>query len=508
MGSVWLARIEGKHGFERLVAIKTVLPQHMIEERYRKMFLDEARLASQIQHPNVAQTLDLGESNGVLYFVMEWVDGDSVRKLRNVVNKKGAPFPIGIALRICADACSGMHTAHELRGEDGELLNVVHRDISPHNILVSVTGVTKVIDFGIAKARERLAEETHTDELKGKVDYMAPEQAIGPSIDRRTDVWSLGAVLYYLVGGLPPFDADTKVASLMMRIEGKPPAPLPESMPQQVRDVIAKALMRKPEDRFASAAEMHRAIEEAMSACGAIATAADVAEFMKAHLVDSVDHRKRAVQAALDAAAERHKKSAQLAAPIDGPRSAPELDVVEAGLSLGSATAVPGSHTTRAVAGARAGEETSAAPVAAPEPRLQLARRFNARTGALAGSAAALLVVLIVVARASIVGSAPNEGTSGAGDVTTTTQSSAAPGPATTPPSKAPGDPSAATGTKSDLDPPAVNSPPPRWAVSPRPGGKSPAAAPQQSPKRTNSSPSSPKRSSDPMKPKVHDDGF
>jgi serine/threonine-protein kinase len=331
MGSVWLARFEGKHGFERLVALKTVLPQHQLEDRFRKMFLDEAQLASRITHPNVAQTLDLGEQQGVLYFVMEWVDGDSLRKLRSTVKKKGDEFPMPVALRIISDACAGLHAAHELRDTDGEPLNVVHRDISPHNVLLSVTGVTKIIDFGIAKAKERVAEETNTDELKGKVDYMAPEQAVGKGIDRRADIWSLGAVLYYLASGRPPYDADTKVASLMARIEGKPPSPLPPTVPPAVRAIISKSMAREPEKRYATCAEMQRAVDEAMTQLGS-ATTTEVAAFVRQHLAESEQTRKRAVQVALEAASERQKRNAPLEEPLEGARSTSSLDSSEVNL--------------------------------------------------------------------------------------------------------------------------------------------------------------------------------
>jgi serine/threonine-protein kinase len=333
MGSVWLARFRGKHGFERLVALKTVLPQHQLEDRFRKMFLDEAQFASRITHPNVAQTLDLGEQQGVLYFVMEWVDGDSLRKLRSAVKKKGDDFPLPIALRIVSDACAGLHAAHELRDTNGEMLNVVHRDISPHNILVSVTGVTKIIDFGIAKAKERVAEETNTDELKGKVDYMAPEQAVGKSIDRRADVWSLGAVLYYLCSGNPPYDADTKVASLMARIEGKPPTPLSPNVPPAVKAIITKAMHREPEKRFATCAEMQRAVDEAMTQLGTAATT-DVAAFVRLHLAESEQTRKRAVQVALEAANERAKRNALLEEPLSGARSVTSSSVDSSEVAL------------------------------------------------------------------------------------------------------------------------------------------------------------------------------
>ena len=193
MASVWIARQRGKHGFEKLVAIKTILPQYASDDRFRQMFLDEARIASRIEHFNVARIIDLGEEHEVLYLVMEYVDGDSLSKLRRTCTKAGVTIPPGVLLRILADACSGLHEAHELKDESGQLLDIVHRDISPHNILVSTKGVAKVIDFGIAKARDRMAGETNAGVLKGKIQYMAPEQALGRKVDRRADFWAVGA---------------------------------------------------------------------------------------------------------------------------------------------------------------------------------------------------------------------------------------------------------------------------------------------------------------------------
>src|SRR5262249_54070569 len=163
------------------------------------MFLDEARIASGIQHPNVAQILDLGEQDATLYIVMEWVDGESLSKIRKIAQKKGVPLPLGLALRILSDACAGLHAAHELADRQGKSLGVVHRDVSPHNILVGSAGSVKVIDFGVAKARDRGAGETRSGIVKGKLRYMAPEQAQGRALDRRADLWALGVCLYELV---------------------------------------------------------------------------------------------------------------------------------------------------------------------------------------------------------------------------------------------------------------------------------------------------------------------
>src|SRR5437867_4503413 len=152
MASVWLARLHGKHGFEKLVAVKTILPQFAQDLQFQRMFLDEARIASGIQHPNVAQILDLGEQEDVLYIVMEWVDGDSLAKVRKLAPKRGTSLPLGVMLRVIADACAGLHAAHQLRDVKGKNLDIVHRDVSPQNILISAAGSVRVIDFGIAKA--------------------------------------------------------------------------------------------------------------------------------------------------------------------------------------------------------------------------------------------------------------------------------------------------------------------------------------------------------------------
>ena len=214
MASVWVARFQGKHGFEKLVAIKTILPKYSSDATFQRMFLDEARISCGIEHANVAQIFDLGDEQGILYLVMEWVDGDSLAQLQRAVERKGRSIPYGICLRILADACGGLHAAHELRGKDGAPLGVVHRDISPQNILVAAKGAAKVIDFGIAKARDRLAGETSTGILKGKIQYMAPEQALGEATDRRADIWAVGAVLYHMIAGRPQFDGPNQLATL------------------------------------------------------------------------------------------------------------------------------------------------------------------------------------------------------------------------------------------------------------------------------------------------------
>jgi serine/threonine protein kinase len=307
MASVWVARLLGKRGFQKLVAIKTILPKFAEDMRFERMFLDEAGLAAKIEHANVAQVLDLGEEHDVLYLAMELVDGDSLSKLLRAVQKKNATIPTGVALRILADTCGGLHAAHELQGEDGSLLNVVHRDVSPQNILVTMNGIAKLIDFGIAKARDRVSEDTNDGVLKGKIHYMAPEQALGKPVDRRADVWAVGSILYFLLAGKPAYEGENHVATLHLLLSGRPPSPLPASVPPAVGAVVRRALSHDPEGRYATAADMQAALEAAMVEARLVTTTTDVAAFVREHMADRAKKRKEAMDLALSAAAQREK---------------------------------------------------------------------------------------------------------------------------------------------------------------------------------------------------------
>jgi serine/threonine protein kinase len=309
MASVWIARTTGKHGFEKLFAIKTILPEYAHDLRFQQMFLDEARIASNIDHPNVAHIIDLGEENDTLYLVMEWIDGDSLSKLNRAAHKKGKRLPVGVILRILADVSGGLHAAHQLRGRDGTGLGVVHRDVSPQNILITSKGTAKLIDFGVAKARDRVAGDTSAGQLKGKIHYMAPEQALGRSVDRRADVWSVGAVAYHLLSGVPPFDGANELATLHMLTSGKSPPPLPDYVPIAVADPIFRALVDSPTERISSALDLQRALEQAMIDAGVQTSIADVADLISEHLGDRIEARRKAIEQALVAASERVQSS-------------------------------------------------------------------------------------------------------------------------------------------------------------------------------------------------------
>jgi eukaryotic-like serine/threonine-protein kinase len=312
MASVWVARLIGKRGFQKLVALKTILPKFAEDPRFERMFLDEAGLAAKIEHANVAQVLDLGEEHNVLYLAMELVDGDSLSKLVRAVQKNEGTIPTGVALRILADTCGGLHAAHELQGEDGRPLNVVHRDVSPQNILVTMNGIAKLIDFGIAKARDRVSEDTNDGVLKGKIHYMAPEQAVGKQVDRRSDIWAVGSILYSLLAGKPPYEGENHLATLHLLVSGRPPEPLPDAVPPEVSDVVHRALSHDPSARFATAAEMQAALEAAMVAAKLVTTTSDVAVFVREHMADRAKKRKEAMDLALSAASQREKVARML----------------------------------------------------------------------------------------------------------------------------------------------------------------------------------------------------
>jgi hypothetical protein len=310
MASVWIARLTGGHGFEKFVAIKTILPQFASDVRFQKMFVEESRIASRIEHANVTQILDVGEQDGVTYLVMEYVEGDSLWVLHRSMLRKGDRIPLGVLLRIMTDVCGGLHAAHELRDLSGALLRVVHRDVSPQNILVSARGVAKLIDFGIAKVVDGAASDHNTGPLKGKVRYMAPEQARGELLDRRADVWAVGAVLYYMLSGKAPCEAENEVQTLIRLRAGPGPEALPDTVPAPVADVIMRALGMTPESRFPMAAELQRALENAMTEAQVATTTAGVAAFLAEQAGESAQKRKAAIALGLKTAADRSSAQA------------------------------------------------------------------------------------------------------------------------------------------------------------------------------------------------------
>ncbi|MEJ7735215.1 MAG: serine/threonine-protein kinase [Polyangiaceae bacterium] len=303
MASVWAARLKGPRGFQKIVAVKLMLAELSDDPNFEKMFLDEAELASRIKHPNVVEIVDLGEQDGVLYQVMEWVDGEPLSHLiRELRDSGGVPLPV--ARGIVVQACAGLQAAHELTGPDGAPVGLVHRDVSPQNLLLGYDGNLKVVDFGVAKA-ESNRQQTVVGQMKGKAPYMAPEQALGEKVDRRTDVFALGIVLFQLLTGKHPFRAENDLATLR-RIVGKDAAPRARQaaahVPEELDDIIARALEKKPEARFASMVELARAVE----AQGLVANKDQVAEWIDERLGGRGEKRRAAIRNAVRIADERH----------------------------------------------------------------------------------------------------------------------------------------------------------------------------------------------------------
>jgi serine/threonine-protein kinase len=266
MAMVWAARLKGTRGFQKIVAVKTMLPKLSEDDQFEKMFLDEASLASKVRHPNACEILDLGEQDGVLFLAMEWIDGVPLNQLMKAAKQKGG-VPTTVATRIVMQASAGLHAAHELTDGKGKLIGLVHRDISPQNILVTFDGVAKVVDFGVAKATALGDGATQVGQLKGKVSYMAPEQVRGEPIDRRADVFAMGIVLYALTTGKHPFRKESEGATLFAITAPEPVVPprkfLPD-YPEMLQDVLLKALEKDRDLRYASASELLRALDKAL----------------------------------------------------------------------------------------------------------------------------------------------------------------------------------------------------------------------------------------------------
>jgi eukaryotic-like serine/threonine-protein kinase len=297
MASVWAARPWDAHGSARVVAVKTILARFAADARFQEMFLREGGIATHITHRNVVRVFELGEAAGVFYIAMEYIDGDALSRLERVCRKSGSRVPPGVALRIIADTCAGLHEAHELRDGTGRPLNVVHRDVSPPNILISANGVAKVIDFGIATTR--LGADAAEDSIKGKARYMSPEQALGSEVDRRADVWSAGAILCDLLaeGAVPLRTRD--LAEAQRLAIGRSQQTLPEEVHPAVAAIARKALADRPQDRFETAAQMRDAIEDAMEKADLRTAPHDVASFAARYLAEQTETRRAAIKLAL-----------------------------------------------------------------------------------------------------------------------------------------------------------------------------------------------------------------
>ena len=287
MATVYLGRQRGQAGFARTVAIKRLHPQHAKEPDFVSMFLDEARLAARIRHPNVVPTIDVVATDGELFLVMEYVQGESLARLLKANHHRHEHPPLRVVAAILADALHGLHAAHEATSERGEPLGLVHRDVSPHNVLVGVDGVARIVDFGIAKASGRI-QTTREGQLKGKIAYMAPEQIRG-AVTRKTDVYAASVCLWEAVTGKRLFHGENDAVVLDQVLNGqvKPPSEHVPGLDPAWDSIVLRGLERDPDLRYATAREMALDIESRLS----LARATDVGAWVESLAHDALARR-------------------------------------------------------------------------------------------------------------------------------------------------------------------------------------------------------------------------
>ena len=262
MAEVFLAVHKGLEGFIKVVVIKRVLPHFTDHAEFVQMFIDEARLVTRLEHPNIVRTYEFGEVNGQYFTAMEYLPGEELGKVLNTLAISRQLMPLHMAAGIAAQLCTGLHFAHQFTDPDGRPLNLVHRDINPVNIIVTFGGEAKIIDFGVAKSNAN--SRTVTGTIKGKVAYMPPEQILGRSVDQRADIFSAGVVLWEMLTGRPLFLRDNEAATLYAIMNGPIPAPSKyrPDVPPQLDKIVARALARSPADRYATAEDMAAALDD------------------------------------------------------------------------------------------------------------------------------------------------------------------------------------------------------------------------------------------------------
>ena len=305
MATVYLARVAGASGFEKMVALKRIHPHLSRSKKYIEMFLDEARIASQITHANVCSVFDFGESDGEYYMAMEYLVGEPLARLyRGMVSDqmhRNNPLVPLRAAQAIADAAEGLHAAHELTDADGKPLNVVHRDVSGRNLFVTYDGVVQVVDFGIASAREKL-HHTSTGNVKGTFPYMAPEQLSGIKADRRADIWALGVVLWEMLALRRLFkkDTDAKTIYAVLSDPVHPPSKHRANIAPELDEIVLRALQRNPAERWQTAREMGQALREFLSKQNDVVGPAGLSTWMQEVFPQGEEKRRMLLRAARD----------------------------------------------------------------------------------------------------------------------------------------------------------------------------------------------------------------
>jgi serine/threonine protein kinase len=283
MAEIFLAKVEGLPGFQKVVAIKRILPQLANKRDFVEMFLDEARIAATLQHPNLVQVYDVGVADGNYFMAMEYLHGQDVRSIMKAVLSRGQRLPLEHALNVMINVASGLHYAHEKVGFDGSPLNIIHRDVTPQNVIVTFEGGVKLLDFGIAKATNRAGETTRFGTLKGKVPYMSPEQCRGEPLDRRTDVFALGIMLYELTVGRRLYKAQSEFEVMKRVVDGRvtPPSKILPGYDLALEAIVMRALEKEREKRYPTAHALQHDLEDLVRQAGLYVSSSALKIFME-----------------------------------------------------------------------------------------------------------------------------------------------------------------------------------------------------------------------------------
>jgi len=326
MAEIFLARQEGLEGFEKTIVIKRIRPHLSSQKSFVKMFLNEAKLAAQLNHPNIVQIYDLGKIADSYFIAMEYIFGRDMRRIIPKAEGMDIAFPLVYAVKIASSVCEGLYYAHQKSDLYGNPLNIVHRDVTPENIFVSFDGTVKILDFGIAKAANQI-EQTRAGEIKGKLSYMSPEQCMGKVLDQRSDLFSLGVVFYEWITGYKLFTGDSEVAILKTITEGKiyPPSYFKPDIPEAVERILMKTLEKDRDQRYASAWDLQYDLDRFLSSHEFTPSNIHLANFLKQLFSDELEEERRRLLARAEQPVPPPVQSED-APPLESSQSEPELD--------------------------------------------------------------------------------------------------------------------------------------------------------------------------------------
>ena len=387
MAEVFKARMSGEHGFEKIVAIKRIVPHMATNADFVTMFVDEAKLAAQLNHNNITHIYDLGKVDAWHYIAMEYVEGKDLRTLLKLAKERGFPLPAELALFIASKIANALDYAHRRLAPDGSELNLVHRDVSPQNILISDEGDIKLCDFGIAKAASKVST-TISGALKGKLQYMSPEQAWGKRLDRRSDIFSLGSVLYEMLTGAPLFEGDTDMSVLESVREGEVAMPSSRGaeVPKRVDQIVLKALAKNPQERYQNASEFEKDLHAVLYTFQPSPGPADLAIYMH-RLREAPQASDDEIDAAFDKARDMPGPVGPVPAPGVPPKKGKGLVIAKAQTGEFARPSIPAHEPRPEPTPRRAVGESAAALPAAGESR-------KSRTGLVAGIGLAAVVLV------------------------------------------------------------------------------------------------------------------